>query len=231
MEQTLKITNVLSDPTRFHIYNYITTNHEEVTVQEIANNFNIHPNVARLHLSKLEDVDMLVSETRKTGRGGRPSRLYRLSDEVIKLNFPFRDYELLATITLETLVQLGDIGTKTLNEIAKQFGTRAIKQSLSRDIITKELSVEEKKDILEQLAMKAGFYPEINVVNDEQIVKLQIYNCPFNEIAEDYQEVVCNMHKNYLEGMFSVLFGKIEMSSESNLLTGCDSCLYKAVIE
>lgn len=65
MEQTLRITNVLSDPTRYYIYQYISKQHQEVTVQEIADGFNIHPNVARLHLSKLEDVNMLVSETKK----------------------------------------------------------------------------------------------------------------------------------------------------------------------
>ena len=80
MDQVLKITSVLADPTRYEIYQYITRKHQEVTVQEIADAFHIHPNVARLHLTKLEDVNMLVSETKKTGKGGRPSRLYRLSD-------------------------------------------------------------------------------------------------------------------------------------------------------
>lgn len=108
MEQTLKITNVLSDPTRYYIYQYITKRHQEVTVQEIADNFNIHPNVARLHLSKLEDVNMLISETKKTGKGGRPSRLYRLSDDVIQLNFPFRDYQMLAKITMESMLSLSE---------------------------------------------------------------------------------------------------------------------------
>lgn len=65
MEHTLKITNVLSDPTRFYIYQYITNCHRDVTVQEIADKFSIHPNVARLHLSKLEDVRMLYAETKK----------------------------------------------------------------------------------------------------------------------------------------------------------------------
>ena len=36
MEQTLKITNVLADPTRYYIYQFILNNHREVTVQEIA---------------------------------------------------------------------------------------------------------------------------------------------------------------------------------------------------
>jgi transcriptional regulator len=69
MEQTLKITNVLADPTRFSIYNYIVNQNREVTVQEIADEFSIHPNVARLHLSKLEDVGMLKSENKKPDAG------------------------------------------------------------------------------------------------------------------------------------------------------------------
>ena len=88
MEQILKITNVLSDPTRLSIYNYISKKHKEVNVKEIAKEFNIHPNVARLHLSKLEDVGMLKSENQKTWRG-RPSRIYRLSEDVVELSFPF----------------------------------------------------------------------------------------------------------------------------------------------
>lgn len=69
-QQTLKITGVLSDPTRFSIYQYISRQHRDITVQEIADTFKIHTNVARLHLSKLEDVAMLVSETKKLVKAG-----------------------------------------------------------------------------------------------------------------------------------------------------------------
>ncbi|KHF31155.1 Helix-turn-helix domain protein [Anoxybacillus sp. BCO1] len=62
---SIKITSVLADPTRYEIYQYIARKHQEVTVQEIADAFHIHPNVARLHLTKLEDVNMLVSENEK----------------------------------------------------------------------------------------------------------------------------------------------------------------------
>ena len=106
MEQAFKITGVLADPTRYYIYKYISQKHSYVTVQEIADEFDIHPNVARLHLSKLEDVHMLKSETKKTGKGGRPSRLYVLSEDVIQLQFPFRDYQLLAKIAFNSLLSL-----------------------------------------------------------------------------------------------------------------------------
>ena len=56
---------------------------------------------------------MLKSETKKTGKGGRPSRLYVLSEDVI-LQFPFRDYQLLARIAFNSLLSLGAAGEKAL---------------------------------------------------------------------------------------------------------------------
>ena len=55
---------------------------------------------------------MLKSETKKTGKGGRPSRLYVLSEDVIQLQFPFRDYQLLARIAFNSLLSLGAAGEK-----------------------------------------------------------------------------------------------------------------------
>ncbi len=65
MEQKLKVTNALSDPTRFNIYQYIIKSTNAATVNEVAKEFDIHPNVARMHLSKLEDVELIISYTKK----------------------------------------------------------------------------------------------------------------------------------------------------------------------
>src|SRR5574342_688994 len=155
MEQTLKITNVLSDPTRYYIYQYITKRHQEVTVQEVAEHFNIHPNVARLHLSKLEDVNMLASETKKTGKGGRPSRLYRLSDDVIQLHFPFRDYMLLSNVAIQTMLSLGEEGKKALFLTGKRFGTEIIEQEMAKRALGEELEFDQKLNILKSAATLA----------------------------------------------------------------------------
>lgn len=231
MEQTLKITNVLSDPTRFYIYQYITNHHKSVTVQEIANNFNIHPNVARLHLSKLEDVSMLVSETKKTGRGGRPSRLYRLSDEVIQLNFPFRDYQLLSQISMETMMTLGDVGKKALYETGRRYGVAAIEQELDRGVKTENIPFEQKISILKKAATISGFYPEFEASEDQSKIYFQVYNCPFKEVARDHKDTVCNMHQEFLRGMFHVMFDSVELVEKENIIDGCESCSYKAMIK
>ncbi|HYK72384.1 MAG TPA: helix-turn-helix domain-containing protein [Pseudoneobacillus sp.] len=231
MEQTLKITNVLSDPTRYYIYQYITKRHQEVTVQEVADNFNIHPNVARLHLTKLEDVNMLSSETKKTGKGGRPSRLYRLSDDVIQLHFPYRDYMLLSKVAIETMISLGEEGKKALHLTGKRFGLEIIDQELSRKGHNgSELNFDQKLNILKSAATLAGFYPEFEVNGDQTKIYFKIFNCPFKEVAFDHSESVCTMHHEFLKGMFEPLFPSVELFEKENMTTGCDTCSYQALI-
>ncbi|MCH1624919.1 helix-turn-helix transcriptional regulator [Ferdinandcohnia quinoae] len=231
MEQTLKITNVLSDPTRYYIYQYIIKRKEDVTVQEIADSFDIHPNVARLHLTKLEDVNMLVSETKKTGKGGRPSRLYKLSDDLIQLNFPFRDYQLLAKITIETMASLGEIGRKALEETGKKFGEELIRHHLPASANSvHDLTFEQKLDILKAASTLAGFYPELSFNQDKTKVFLEINNCPFKEIAKENFEAVCGMHYSFLNGMFDLLFDDVELQEADNMMLGCESCRYKAFV-
>jgi predicted ArsR family transcriptional regulator len=231
MEQTLKITNVLSDPTRYYIYQYITQKHEEVMVQEIADNFNIHPNVARLHLSKLEDVNMLVSETKKTGKGGRPSRLYRLSNDVIQLHFPYRDYQLLSNIAIQTMASLGEPGQKALYETGKRFGEELIEQELSRNQQSvSTLTFDQKLNMIKHASTLAGLSPEFQANEDNTKVSFQIFNCPFKEVALDHMESICQMHAQYLKGMFSSLFTDVELVEGDNLLNGCAACTYKASV-
>lgn len=231
MEQTLKITNVLSDPTRYYIYQYITRRHQEVTVQEIADNFNIHPNVARLHLTKLEDVNMLVSETKKTGKGGRPSRLYRLSNDVIQLHFPYRDYQLLSKITMETMASLGEAGQKALYETGKRFGLELIEQELSKNMQSVDnLSFDQKLNIIRNASSLAGLSPDFQPNEDKTKVYFQIFNCPFKEVAVEHMENVCQMHAQFLKGMFEALFKEIELVEGDNLIAGCEACSYNANI-
>ncbi|MFD3447742.1 helix-turn-helix transcriptional regulator [Microbacteriaceae bacterium 4G12] len=228
MEQALKITNVLSDPTRYYIYQYISKKHDDVTVQEIADEFEIHPNVARLHLTKLEDVNMLVSETKKTGKGGRPSRLYRLSDDVIQLQFPFRDYQLLSQVTLDTLLSLGEVGEKALYETGKKFGKELMERQLKlRGVIEADLSFEDKVLIAKEAFVTAGLSPEFEIHQDKAKIFYEVYNCPFKEVARERITAVCNMHAAMMNGIFETLFGNVELVRSDNMLVDCKSCNYQ----
>lgn len=231
MDQTLRITNVLADPTRYHIYQYILKNHRDVNVQEIADAFEIHPNVARLHLSKLEDVNMIVSQSKKTGKGGRPSRLYRLSNKVIQLHFPARDYQLLSQIALQAISMLGEQGTEALSRSGKLFGMELIHQKLSHSVKSVEqLSFEEKIALLNDAANTSGFIPEFHATEEEGKIILQVFNCPFKELAAADPEVICTMHNAFLLGMFETVFKEVEIKEFENMFSQCEFCAYKAIV-
>lgn len=232
LERTLKITNVLSDPTRFSIYQYICKRHNDVTVQEIAENFGIHANVARLHLTKLEDVKMLVSQTKKTGKGGRPSRYYRLSDEVVSLQFPQRDFRTIAQISLEALEEMGEKGLEVFNNIAYRYGKEEAEkyiQSLGLDISS--LSVGEKLRHIQLIANAQGLNAEIEYNSKKKEASLHIYNCIFKELLNRFSPSLCKMHHSMLQGIFDYFLGDVKLLEKEIMIEGCNKCSYLAVFQ
>ena len=78
--------------------------HAVVTVAEVAERFGLHPNVARMHLTKLEQAGLLLDrDCARAKGGGRPARLYSLSDQVSSFDMPPRRYDLLSSLALKAL--------------------------------------------------------------------------------------------------------------------------------
>ena len=49
-------------------------------------------------------------------------------------------------------------------------------------------------------------------------------------MAQEHMENVCQMHIQFLKGMFQVLFTDVELIEGDNIIKGCESCSYQAVI-
>ncbi|MCD8508736.1 MAG: helix-turn-helix domain-containing protein [Bacillus sp. (in: Bacteria)] len=230
-QQTLKITGVLSDPTRFSIYQYVARQHGDVTVQEIADTFKIHANVARLHLTKLEDVNMLVSDTKKTGKGGRPSRFYYLSDEVVSLQFPYRDYQRLSEIAIQTLLSLGEAGEAALVETGRRFGFESAKAYVgSLDQNIQDMSPKEKVKFIEKIALNQGLNPEIHYDDESNEAVFRIFNCTYKELAKN-STAVCKMHHAQINGIFNFFFEDMELKEESTMFEKHEmACTYTSVV-
>jgi DNA-binding transcriptional ArsR family regulator len=65
---------VLSLPTRAAILSWLLGTGPK-TVKEIADHFEIHPNVARAHLALMVEAGFLATETQR-GQKGRPAKVY-----------------------------------------------------------------------------------------------------------------------------------------------------------
>ncbi|WP_018661528.1 helix-turn-helix transcriptional regulator [Heyndrickxia acidiproducens] len=226
MEPTLKVINALSDPTRYSIYQFVLKKRGDVSVQEVANEFNIHPNVARLHLSKLEDVKVIQSELNKTGKGGRPARLYRSSEQVVELSFPHREYKLLSNILLETLNKMKLASSDLLKDIGKQYGKQIIENMLKNMNKTKaELSYEEKLSVLASVSSMDGYCIETTQTDHANEMDYHVYNCPFKELI-NHSPQVCEMHIAYIHGLFEALFDDFDLKQHETMLHECSECVY-----
>ncbi|MCD8502248.1 MAG: helix-turn-helix domain-containing protein [Bacillaceae bacterium] len=231
-QQTLKITGVLSDPTRFSIYQYIAKQHRDVTVHEIADAFNIHANVARLHLTKLEDVNMLVSETKKSGKGGRPSRFYSLSDEVVSIQFPYRDYQKLSEIAIDSLLNLGKIAEEALKETGRKFGYESAKSYVqTMGLHIHELTVEKKLEHIKNVALAQGLSPELHYTPETREVSFRVYNCTFKELVKG-RHALCHMHHSLINGFFDFFFDEMELEKQGNMNDNSEDnfCSYRSFI-
>ncbi|OEF99285.1 hypothetical protein BHF71_09180 [Vulcanibacillus modesticaldus] len=230
--ETLKLTSVLADPTRYSIYKHIASINKPVNVQEIAEKFKIHPNVARLHLSKLEDVNLLLSKTEKTGRGGRPSRVYSLSNEEICLQFPARNYQLLADIAIKSLLAFGKEGLQVFKEMGKKFGKDAAKQAIIKDGIgtDKDSPLDKRVESIENLIISQGLRPEIEII-DENIISFGVNNCIFHGNFDNKKDPqICLMHQCLFEGIFETYLGEIDFIKEYTNPNSAICCKYTTVV-
>ena len=129
MEDTLKITNTLADETRYSIYQYVVKEKKQVNVQEIAEQFGIHPNVARLHLTKLNDSKLVSSELENNKKGGRPAKSIfscRRSN-LFKLSKTRKSF--IVEWLLELVDSMGEEALTKAKEISYQHGRTIIKSS------------------------------------------------------------------------------------------------------
>lgn len=210
---TLKVAGVLADSTRYSIYRYITKLNQAVNVLEIADEFSIHPNVARLHLNKLEEVKLLASCTDKSGRNGRPCRIYSLSTEEVTLQFPAKNHRTFGVIALDALHTFGKEGRETFYNMGRIHGREAALQKLTQEGISfvDELSLEQKIKSIAEILKTSDFSPKIEL-RDENSVSLYINSCLF--IRSNDQEknaMICEMHNNIVRGIFETFFGEIDL--------------------
>lgn len=228
MNMTLKITGTLADPTRYSIYEYILKKSSEITVQDVASEFGIHPNVARLHLTKLEDVELIYSFLHKTGKGGRPGKVYKAAEKAIQLSFPHRDYQLLSNVLLDAVYVLGEEGVKRAEAAAEKAGQRAV--DAEGRLAPQHLTYEEKAHLLNELAARVGYVPKVVEENGKVIVEFVIYNCPFKELLTDQAELTCRIHKAFLTGVLASLFGDMLLDQKTAMTDGCKECAYQAIV-
>jgi predicted ArsR family transcriptional regulator len=195
-----ELSAVLADDTRYHIYRWIAEQPgTDVTVADVAAEFGLHPNVARMHLSKLEQAGFLSTGFRRAAGGGRPAKLYRLSDLVVTFGFPPRRYELLSRLALGALSAGGtrDDALRVCLEAGAAEGRRALAgdTDLPND-------PEAAAALVAAIAEEQGLLPEVAWMGGS--LSVIVNNCSFRELSDADPDLVCAMHRAFLQGVLQV---------------------------
>ncbi len=224
MDRDHELSAVLADDTRYRIYRAIAEQRgTDVTVADVAGRFNLHPNVARMHLSKLEQAGFLVTDLRKAPGGGRPARLYRLSDEVVTFGFPPRRYELLARLALAALAAdaATDKSDRAAHDAGVVEGRRAVAERRRAPRTRQEIA-----DVVRRVAEDQGLLPELAWRGEG--LHVTVHNCAFRELSGADPELVCGMHRAFLKGVVEVVmadFGPVSFTvAEKSISCGADCC-------
>ena len=77
----------------------------------------------------------------------------------------------------------------------------------------------------------SGFSPEFHATEEEGKIILQVFNCPFKELAIADPDVICTMHNAFLIGMFESVFDQVELKEFENMFNQCQYCAYKAIVK
>lgn len=168
-----------------------------VTIAEIADRLEIHPNTVRFHLDALVadgQIERVLGSP--TGRG-RPAQMFR-TRQGMPPNGP-RNYRLLAEIGLSTIAGEPDPAAKAV-QAGQAWGGFLIERLAPGITLTEDEAVHRLLDLLTGV----GFAPEQEPSFSGSQIGLR--NCPFLELVETQpQQIICKLHLGLMQGAMAAL--------------------------
>jgi predicted ArsR family transcriptional regulator len=165
----------LADPTRRRVYDAIAASTRARGRDEVAHELGIGRTLAAFHLDKLAEAGLLKYEFVKGPAGGRPSKVYERSGAEKSVTVPPRSYVDAAELLAEAIEKAG--ADQVLHTVAERHGRKAT-----------------PGDMWEALRER-GYEP------CEQDGVIELRNCPFHRLAQEFPPLVCGMNLALLGGL------------------------------
>lgn len=216
------VTSAFGDPTRREIYVFARESERGVTAAEVADRFELHPNVARHHLDKLAAggyVDVHVERQEHPG-AGRPSKRYRTSDKEMGLEFPSRRDDLLITLLARALALVPPDHLEAMAEdVGFEYG-----QQLAASMAPAEghRSLRNALHAVADAFTAHGFAAHSERRDGGLVIISE--QCPFGTAAVQYP-VLCAVDRGIVKGMLSSLYGDTVPETFASRPQGDDVCV------
>ncbi len=161
-------------------------------VKEISDRTGLHPNTARFHLDGLVELGLATREPEPRPTPGRPSMTYQAAEGGGPAGG--RRYRLLAEMLTSLIAGTMPEPGKAAVAAGREWGAYLAEQPLPYQRPGAGEAIEKLAAIMEEL----GFAPQ--AVADGKQHRLCLHQCPFREVAQRHQDVVCSLHLGLMEG-------------------------------
>jgi predicted ArsR family transcriptional regulator len=199
-DSSLKTHKALGDVSRFRILEELRVR-GPLDSRELGRRVGLHSNTVRSHAEHLIEAGLVKTVTASPAGRGRPRVLYEADPD----SAPAQQggYRLLAQILASYLAS-----TDRPQAVAESAGRAWGSYLTERPQPFTGVSADEATGRVVRLFAELGFMPE--AVADGAERKVLLHRCPFREVAESNQQVVCAVHLGMLKGALAEMGAPLE---------------------
>lgn len=168
-------------------------------VTQIAARTGLHPNTVRFHLERLKKNGLVSREIRRRGEPGRPPLTYTATPRPDARQGQ-REFGQLAEVLAGIVAQTADDSAVVATEAGRAWG---VGLTHDRHAAAGGTTTPEALSVLVETLAEIGFAPELSVTGDHATLVQR--HCPFLEVAERHQDVVCSVHLGFMRGVLEQL--------------------------
>ncbi|MBC8223417.1 helix-turn-helix domain-containing protein [Candidatus Bathyarchaeota archaeon] len=222
-----EVFKALSSDSRWEILNALTD--EPKDINEIADRVGLKAITVRHHLSSLTQTGLVEPLPERKGGVGRPTTVYRITGDNIRVSFPQRDYFLLNQIIVGGLLSiLGSEATKEIHlRVAVKAGFDLLENTASENGLERWTLDSFRRLFVEGLLGEMGTKPEVVSQSEDELI-FQERNCLFFELVKTNPELICNaLDKGFHDGVVKALGPDFEGERLNCMGHGDPYCRYK----
>lgn len=160
-------------------------------IPEVARQTDLHPNTVRFHLERLEQDGLVSRHVRRNGQPGRPPSTYT-ANPVPDAGREHREFAQLAEVLAQLVAGEPDARAAAI-EAGRSWG---LARTADPDGGT---DAADALDVLTTALDEIGFVPEVRPASEGATIVQR--HCPFLEVAQNHQDVVCAVHLGLMRGV------------------------------
>lgn len=193
------------------------------SVRQIAERTGLHPNTVRFHLERLQDDRLVSRQAQRSAGPGRPPLRYTANP------LPESEGE------RREFAPLADVLAELVTRISARPAVAAIEAGRAWELIHEREGADSEDPSeaigeLVALLTEQGFASEASAESEDGGTIVLHRHCPFLEVAQGHQDVVCSLHLGLMRGTLERMNAPVTVERLTPFASpaGCEALLLRS---